>query len=298
MGLRFMKYAIASTAFYAALVARGFAQTATIAGMGYLYPAPVPVAPGQVITVFVAGSAAGNITATVKQTAEYAAPVLEVRPAPDCIAAPSQTCDSVTAVTIQIPYEMAPTCFVCAIVYNYSTQLILTLNGTAGPEFQLTPLADHIHLLTSCDTVASGSGLAPYFGLPCSPLVTHADGSLVSVTSPARSGEALVAYAVGLGATTPAVPTGQAATTATPAAETFSLDFNFRANALAAQPQPGSATPLYSGLVPGYTGLYQINFVLPAVPAGAQPCTGAVQSNLTVSVGGLYSFDGAGICAE
>jgi uncharacterized protein (TIGR03437 family) len=54
--------------------------------------------------------------------------------------------------------------------------------------------------------------------------------------------------------------------------------------------------PLYSGLVPGYVGLYQINFIVPPPPAGTQSCSGTVQSNLTVSVGGLASFDGAGIC--
>ena len=43
--------------------------------------------------------------------------------------------------------------------------------------------------------------------------------------------------------------------------------------------------------------LDQINFVVPQPPAGTQACSGAVQSNLTVSVGGLTSFDGAGICA-
>jgi hypothetical protein len=48
--------------------------------------------------------------------------------------------------------------------------------------------------------------------------------------------------------------------------------------------------------VQGYIGLYQINFVVPQPPAGIEACSGAVYSNLTVSVGGLFSFDGAGIC--
>ncbi|MDQ2944602.1 MAG: hypothetical protein M3Y27_01425 [Acidobacteriota bacterium] len=58
---------------------------------------------------------------------------------------------------------------------------------------------------------------------------------------------------------------------------------------------------------PGYAGLYQINFVVPAPPGGTLPCIGldisqlsvgsnVVQSNLTVSFGGDYSFDGVGIC--
>ena len=305
-----MKCLVTFTVLCAALVPGAFGQSAsvnTIAGMGYSYPAPVMVAPGQLITVFVAGNVQGVISATVRQISDYPAPVLEVRPTPDCIAGPFTPCASVTAITIQIPYEMAPTCFVCAFPADFSTQLFVTVNGAAGALFDLTPLADRVHILTACDTVVpSGSGYAPYNGLPCSPLVTHADGSLVTLGSPAQGGEEIVAYAVGLGATTPAVPTGQAPATATPTSQTFLLDFNFRPNALATQPiQPTFQPvllptdlffPLFSGLVQGYVGLYQINFVVPQPPAGISACFGTVQSNLTVSVGGQFSFDGAGIC--
>jgi uncharacterized protein (TIGR03437 family) len=134
--------------------------------------------------------------------------------------------------------------------------------------------------------------------LPCQSLITHADGALVTAGSPAQSREELVAYAVGLGLTIPAVHTGQPAAAATPTYETFTLDFDFRLNALATQPmQPGSV-PSYSGLVPGYAGLYQVNFIVPQPPAGLQACSGGVVSNLTVSVGGLTSFDGVRICVE
>jgi hypothetical protein len=107
----------------------------------------------------------------------------------------------------------------------------------------------------------------------------------------------------------------QAAATATPTSETLALDFDFRPDALATLPFPQlfiisarpflfpqaapdgqPPAPLFSGLVQGYVGLYQINFVVPQPPLGVRACSGAVQSNLTVSVGGLNSFDGAGIC--
>jgi uncharacterized protein (TIGR03437 family) len=118
----------------------------------------------------------------------------------------------------------------------------------------------------------------------------------------------LIAYAVGLGVTNPAVATGQAATSATPTVQTFNLDFSFRPNALASMPIPPAAIPqaglvpgdlyfpIYSGLVPGYVGLYQFNFAVPPVPVGTPACSGSVLSNLTVSFGGNYSFDGAGVC--
>ncbi|HEY1759729.1 MAG TPA: hypothetical protein VGG72_30440 [Bryobacteraceae bacterium] len=69
--------------------------------------------------------------------------------------------------------------------------------------------------------------------------VTHANGSLVSNTNPASAGEALTAYAVGRGATNPAVPTGQPATQPTPTAETFRMGFNFQVDA-----PPSSAAQL------------------------------------------------------
>jgi uncharacterized protein (TIGR03437 family) len=280
-----------------------FGQSAsvnTIAGIGYLYPA-VTVAPGQLITVFVEGTVQGDITAAVSG---LPAPVLAVRTGSGC--PPTTLCSSQMAVTIQIPYDIEPECFftnpACYVVRP--AELVITVNGVAGPPLSLNPLADRIHILTTCDTVApGGSGTAPYDGSPCPPLVTHADGSMVTANSPAQSNEALVVYAVGLGLTAPAIPTGQAATAATPTYETFALDFNFRRNALATQPvQPTGALPpilprpVYSGLTPGFVGLYQINFVLPSTPVGTQACSGAVQSNLTVSVGGTASFDGAGIC--
>jgi uncharacterized protein (TIGR03437 family) len=304
-----MKRLVTLTVLCAALLAGAFGQDAsvdTIAAMGYLYPSPASVAPGQLITVFVSGNIQGNITATVNQVSGYPAPVLEVRPAPNCVLAPSAAaCSSVTAVTVQIPYEIIPMCFVCATPASLNTQLFVSVNGAAGALFDLTPLADSIHILTSCDTVVpSGGGYAAYNGLPCPPLVTHGDGSLVTAASPAQGFEELVAYAVGLGATNPAVPTGQAATTPVPTQESFLLDFNYRPNALATKPLPlpmGAlptlyAAPLFSGLTEGYVGLYQINFVIPPPPTVMAACSGAIQSNLTVSVGGQNSFDGAGIC--
>jgi uncharacterized protein (TIGR03437 family) len=86
------------------------------------------------------------------------------------------------------------------------------------------------------------------------------------------------------------------------------LDFNYHPNALAAKPLPSSVTgftPVFTGASKGYIGLYQINFIVPPPPAGLRPCVdpsatlingNILQSNLTVSVGSIFSFDGAGIC--
>lgn len=299
-----MKYLV--TILGLSLYSNAFSQstsTATVATMGYVYPEPVYVAPGQLITVFLAGNIQGTISATVQN---LTAPVLEVQPPQNCPSAGA--CFSTTAVTIQIPYDVGPSCIFTNPACDLSalTQLVITVNSIAGTPFDLTPQADQVHMLTSCDTVVpGGSGLAPLSGLPCAPLVTHADGTLVAAGSPAQGGEVLIAYAVGLGLTTPAVATGQPAAAATPTTEIFDLDFNFRPNALATKPgapglfpaPPGSILiPQYTGLAPGYVGLYQVNFLVPTVPLGLPGCSGTIVSNLTVSLGGLASFDGAGIC--
>ena len=126
------------------------------------------------------------------------------------------------------------------------------------------------------------------------------------------AGEELVAYATGLGQTNPPLTAGQPAAQSSPTLAlfaAFSIDFNYRANALATKPGAvgaSTAIPLFTGATKGYVGLYQINFIVPPPPLGLQPCVdfatiapqcgNAVHSNLTVSVGSAFSFDGAGIC--
>ena len=72
---------------------------------------------------------------------------------------------------------------------------------------------------------------------------------------PAIAGEALVMYASGLGQTNPVVPAGLGAPANPPAVATITP-----------QVSVGSKTAqlLFSGLAPGFVGLYQVNFVLPA----------------------------------
>ena len=300
-----------------------------VTGAGYRDPVPIPVAPGQVVTVFAAGvgtdltqtvvappgtlpTTLAGISVTVEQGKDYAAPILQVRP----ISGACVGCGTLAAITIQIPYEIRPPCpfgIVCPIdpAAPVVVRMAVSENGTAGPFVILNVVQDQIHILTGCDNVLPNTGGNPLF--PCQPLVTHADGSLVTVKAPAQPGEELVAYAVGLGTTNPPAVTGQGAAGATPTAETFTLDFNYRANAgptRAPRPvgsPPTDPKPIYAGLTPGYAGLYQINFRVPAPsspeevagcvdPNTATPGTVVVQSNFTVTVVGDTSFDGAGIC--
>ena len=63
--------------------------------------------------------------------------------------------------------------------------------------------------------------------------------------------------------------------------------------------------PEFAGATQGYAGLYQVNFIVPPLPAGLAACDeiaattpygNLILSNLTISVGSAYSFDGTGIC--
>jgi uncharacterized protein (TIGR03437 family) len=100
--------------------------------------------------------------------------------------------------------------------------------------------------------------------------ITHVDGSLVTSASPAAANEVVVVYATGLG------PVSGAMVTGSPASST-SLQ--------PTTPQPATATlgnipatVSFSGLTPGFTGLYQVNVQVPAnAPGGAF---------LTIAIGG------------
>jgi len=161
----------------------------------------------------------------------------------------------------------------------------------------IAPAFDRIHVITNCDITQIPSVLA------CTPAVTHADGGLVAEERPAHSGEVVVLYAVGLGTPTAPIKAGQPTPTPPPPTP-VSIGFDFQTNALASQPIAASSTgsllpvPIFSGLTPGAVGLYQVNFRVPALPIGTVSCGGPVRSNLTVSIGGQASFDGAGICVS
>jgi uncharacterized protein (TIGR03437 family) len=95
-------------------------------------------------------------------------------------------------------------------------------------------------------TVSSGASLVAQHA---------ADYSLVTAQSPAKPGESLIIYLVGMGTTTPPVATGDPAPVS-PLAE------------VAARPtvtiDGQTAQIQFAGLTPGFAGLYQINLVVPA----------------------------------
>jgi uncharacterized protein (TIGR03437 family) len=226
-----------------------------------------------------------------------------------CMDTPTSDCAEVVSVTVQVPFGIPVSCLLCTPPQGTAGGILVSVNGTSAFAVGVQPLQDQVHFLTSCDLIVSGVGSTPPIGgLPCAPIIVHSDGRPVSAILPAKAGEELVAYATGLGATDPALTTGHPAAQRSPTVTTFGLDFNFRPNTLATQPGAVgvvTSVALFTGATKGYVGLYQINFIVPPPPAGLPPCVDfasmavggiAVKSNLTVSLGSNYSFDGAGIC--
>jgi len=280
-------------------------------------PFPTPIAPGQLLTLMVQPGAGNtpvtpsSVSAIYSSYTDVPMPVIQVVPL--SAACPSNsTCVPPLAVTVQVPFGIQLYCGVCSIPPPVAETVTISINGASTPPLNVLPLEDQVHFLTACDLIVAGvNASAPLAGgLPCTPLVTHADGTAVSMILAATAGEELVAYATGLGEVSPAVTAGQPVAQSSPTVTSFGIDFNFRANALATMPGVAgvpSAAPLFTGATKGFVGLYQINFIVPQPPPGLVPCVNnaslppygnAVVSNLTVSVGSNFSFDGAGICVR
>jgi uncharacterized protein (TIGR03437 family) len=286
-----------------------------LVGAGFFNPFPIVVAPGQLLTLFVQPPAGFDPTAPLPAVsavfwneADEAMPVLQVQQTTTGCSVPSSSgvCPNLLAVTVQVPFDAPVNPAAAANVLVRPSGIAVAVNGVKSPYFGAQAEASQVHIVTACSGLFSQPPIAQNAGgIPCAPVITHADGSQVTVNSPAVAGEELVAYATGLGQTNPPLTTGRPAAASSPTLATFNLDFNYRANALATKPVSTGSVPLYAGATQGYVGLYQINFIVPQPPAGLQPCgysgvtpdlVNGVVSNLTVSFGSIYSFDGAGIC--
>ena len=88
----------------------------------------------------------------------------------------------------------------------------------------------------------------------------HPDYSLISPASPAHLGETVAVYLAGMGAVNPSVQDGTAAPS-NPLSYTIASPLVFLLDASGNYKQ---GTVDYSGLAPGFAGLYQINFTVPA----------------------------------
>ena len=112
---------------------------------------------------------------------------------------------------------------------------------------------------------------------------THADNSFLgknglfsanpALTAPAKPGETIVLYGTGFGPTNPSVPAGQRTTVLAPTTNPVNVTIGG---------QPAAVS--FSGLVPPYASLYQLNVVVPAsVPDGDQRVVATVSGQASAS---------------
>lgn len=150
-------------------------------------------------------------------------------------------------INAQLPFEAAAG----------PTSITVTVGGVTSTPFDITLDSYAPGLFTSNGT---GSGFGTF--------LTTA-GAKVTPASPVHPGDVLLAFAAGLGPTNPATPTGPPKTVA-PTATTPKLT-------VAGVP----LTPTFAGISTFGTGLYQINFTVPAEVQGNVP--------VVLSIGGKDS---------
>jgi uncharacterized protein (TIGR03437 family) len=152
---------------------------------------------------------------------------------------------SPTQVTFQVPWEFQ------GVTGSRQTPLSVTLNGQPAASLLLSPLP----------AVAPG-----IFEMNAQHQAAALDASslLIGPANPASAGSAVSIYCTGLG------PVNVPQTDGVPAP----LDQLVYTDSVPAVTIGGeTAQVLFSGLSPGSAGLYQINVVVPHVPAGTQPLT-------------------------
>lgn len=195
-----------------------------------------PVAPGSFVSIF------GSKLATTPATNEIL---------------PLQSTLGVTTVTlggVVLPLQHASDGQINAVIpYNVplnTPQSMLIRRGTAlsVPE-QVIVTSSQPGIFTR-DQAGTGQGM-----------VVNREFRVVDSSNPAKPGEYLAVFSTGLGDVTPASVAGQPAPSS-PLAETSAP--------VTAKIGDLDAEVSYSGLAPGFTGLYQVNVRVPdAVPAGA-----------------------------
>jgi uncharacterized protein (TIGR03437 family) len=289
----------------------------SLVGAGYQIPNATSYSPGQVITLFVRGlglsgpafassaslptTLAGISVSVTDQTngvTDFSGdlPLFSVVPL---------SCDGIrctgpdlNAITVQMPTEIpqcAPSGFNPCFAPIPHPTAIVNKNGQPLAQLQFVQLTQNLHLLNACDTILNQVNT-----IECIPLVTHANGSLVGLGSPARQGETIVVYATGVAQSGPrGIP---APTTGTPeVVGSFQVGFDFRTDisstsTSSAQPNTG-VHPVYAGQVGGLVGIHQINITLPtSFPTTLGSCGAGTNMGLNIGVGN--SFDGVRLCVS
>lgn len=162
--------------------------------------------------------------------------------------------DTFQGTSILIGNQRAP------IYFTSSGQLVVQLPSELQPNQTYSLLVNVNGALSVPQSVTVGSTTPGVVAFSDGRLIAqHADAhaTLVSTTHPAKAGETLVMYLVGMGATNPPVKSG----TAAPGIEPLARVVNMNMPVVTVDGNPAKVT--YAGLTPFSVGLYQIDFTVP-----------------------------------
>lgn len=293
------------------------ASDGQLISIGYAAPAPIEVAPGQIVTLFLRGvgrmpdgslrvaqartvplpETLAGLAASIDQlpqTVAYRLPLLSVRQHNECEDASGQPKCLLTAIRVQIPAELTPTV----------AKLTVAADGDSSRTFLVRPVRDDAHVLTTCDVTWDTNP-----GSDCVRMAFHADGTPVSEARPARRGESIIIYAHGLGPTMPRVPAGTAAPEGVRMVDAVARQLSVR---FAAFRNAGSSVPRYfeaepsgvegtlefAGLTAGQIGLYQMNIRVPESLEIPIACGADTRSNILAKVSTSRGIENLPLCVE
>jgi uncharacterized protein (TIGR03437 family) len=192
-------------------------------------PAGNPIAPGEFITIYGTGLPARSAVPVPFPTNLNGVQLL-INNTPAPLYLITSNPDRVFAV---VPYALT----------GSSATIVLSNNGTLSNTITV-PVAATAPGIASLAQNGLGAGA-----------ITHADGSLVSASTPALRGETVVIYLTGLGAVSPSVADGKGPTGLSRSNSVQAIYFGAAA--------VDTSAILFQGLTPGYAGLYQINVTIP-----------------------------------
>jgi hypothetical protein len=285
-----------------------------LAGSGYSTLSPaLSVAPGQVIVLHVHGvtTAIDNPIAAVAganglpySLSGISVDLLQGNPTTvtnlqlraiyqtHCLA----PCSPETGITLQVPFTLASN---SAGAGATPPQLQISQDGKPVGAVALLPVTDNVHVINTCDNdqIYIPAAVSVPQNICASDVMVG--GSLNSLYNLAHAGDELAMWLFGMGAISqPAPGCCVSPDQLAKPIQTFQLNFDFRPNAPAFPVVPGfglTGAPLFAAHVG--EGTYQVNFMVPPVPAGLPACDGVkVKSNLTVTITGPNSSDAAMIC--
>ncbi len=209
-----------------------------------------PIAPGEFITIFGSGLPAQKaVSVPFPATLGGVQLMINNTPAPLYLI-------TATQVFAVVPYSLT----------GNSATIVLTNGGTSSNTITV-PVAP----------TSPGIATQPQNGLG-NGAITHANGSLVTPSSPAQRGETVVMYLTGLGAVSPAVADGAAAPSKAPLSTTKSVLTIYLNGVCPNSPNCDASNISFQGLTPGYAGLYQVNFTIPLTAASGSAVPLAIQT--------------------